>query len=67
LIASRFEDMRRFRQDLEKKVAKAAEDGIRKKLGPNLTARLKVKYDGQSQIELTGPDRFVEEAQKRLS
>lgn len=60
-------DMRRFERDLKKQVGKAAEDGIRKKLGPRLGQSLKVKYDGQSKVSVTGPDHLVEEARKRLS
>ena len=60
-------DMRRFRQDLEKQVVKAAEDGIRKKLGPALGRNLKIKYDGRSKVSVTGPDHLVEDAKKRLS
>jgi len=60
-------DMRRFEQDLKKQVVKAAEDGIRKKLGPTLGRNLKVKYDGRSKVSVTGPDHLVEEAKKRLS
>lgn len=59
--------MRRFRQDLEKQVVKAAEDGIRKKLGPSLGQNLTIKYDGRSKVSVTGPDHLVEEAKKRLS
>ena len=60
-------DMKRFEQDLKKQVVKAAEDGIRKKLGPTLGRNLKVKYEGRSKISVTAPDHLVEEAEKRLS
>jgi len=60
-------DMRRFQRDLKKQVVKAAEDGVKKKLGPTLSRRLKVEYDGASKVELSGPDHLIEQAKKKLS
>jgi hypothetical protein len=60
-------DMRRFQRDLKKQVVKAAEDGVKKKLGPTLSRKLNVKYDGKSSVTLDGPDQLIEEAKKKLS
>lgn len=60
-------DMRRFQRDLKKQVGKAAEEKIKRKLGPSLSRRLSVKFDGRSNVTLDGPDHLIEEAKKKLS
>jgi len=65
-ISSR-SDMRRFEKDLKEAALKAAEEGVRKKLGPTLSRQVKVKSDGRSDVTVQGPDELVQKAKKRLS
>ena len=65
-ISSSF-NSRKFERELAKEIGKAAEKEVRSKLSPAARRGLKIKYDGKTSIELTGPDELVREAKRKLS
>jgi hypothetical protein len=65
-ITSNF-DSRKFEREMKKEIGKAAEKEIKSKLSPAARRGLKVKFDGKSSVEVSGPDEFVEEAKRKLS
>ena len=64
-ITSNF-DSRKFEREMRKAIEKAAEKKIKSKLSPAARRGLKVKFDGKSSVEVSGPDELVEEAQPKL-